>query len=503
MKPHHLSPGNVSKLMESFAAEYAKYFGRTGASLPLMKLLQSIHDAFDWASLLPGRVQISKTHLQAFQQVRNSLYHCLIGAGWPDPVQFPWVERTWNPQKAERDQAEYFCMIKRMKKQYQLAMSSGRWEMFCDLEAWEVSPVCIDSSILKWLPQFQRQLGLFHKQQTAVWQCFSVVSSFLHGAHKTFAVEPASLRKVGHSKAQRGLALKRGLFQGQVGSFASVRASALPQSGISGKLVRVTRLSTCINTSKVAAFLDLNKHLLQPREEDKTRRNPGGHCWHAVFVHHCSRCCVGPDASLERWFSLIHMIWDSGSNLSPDRVVSRLFLRDAHVSCSGGARDEALIQSISHVLFNSLKKRPGLTRCTQNKRRRLGLNPAASYKTEAMATEADRDATTSGRTKSLADADFENHFEYHAGDLQDQKLTWKKIHRPSNLDTGARQALQAASGAGNLADGGPMQALPYLAEDIRTLRKHRPPSNLQEKMNAWLHTEAAAAWQEKRACLWE
>ena len=467
------------------------------------KLFAGIAECFDWQHFLAEQKAVERRHLNAFKTVRDRLMPCLESAGWPDPEDFPWLERTWKPRLVERDEAEYFCMVKRLKQEYQLSLSSGRWAMFNELVAWEVVPVSLCSLVHKWFDQFQRQSTLFKHCKNSAAQVFSVVSAFLVG-ETSFRVKPSSLRKTGHSSTQRGRALQRGAFNGQAGSFGSIMAQSKPDF-FWGKQVRVIGPILRPNAAKVAAFLDSDRKLLLPRVEAQTRRNAKGHCWHAVFVHHCSRCCVGPDAALERWFSLIHMVWDSATNLSPDRIVNRLLLKDAGISCVGGQRDEMFVATISNILMTSLKKRPLLTRQGRAKRRRLGVPADRSFRTEALPAEADKKAVASGRQKTLEEAECLEHFEYVARgphSLSKQRAAWQQSHKPAVLDPGSRDALEKASGRGTLANRGALQALPVLAEDVRTARKHRAPSDLQQKMNAWLQSDASSSWHQKRAALW-
>ena len=488
--------------MELLKAEYEKYFGLKGSSAFAQKLFKSMTECFDWRFFLEQQNQVQKSHLQSFQNVVDSLQTCLEKAGWPDPVQFPWLERTWRPKCKERDQAEYFCLIKRLKKEYRKSLADGNFNVFNDLVAYEVTPVSLSNFFLPWVDQLMAQSHILRSQPVAAVQSFSVVSAFLVG-EKPFLLQPDSLRKTGHSGSRRGQALQRGQFRGGLGSFGSVRASASPGL-LWGKQVRVKSRILQVNPAKVARFLDCNRELLLPRREDITKRNAQGHCWHAVFVHHCARCCCGPDAALERWFSIIHLVFDSGTKLAPDRVVNRLMLKEAGVSCTGGERDEHLISSLVQIFMQTLKKRPRLSRTGVAKRRRLGEKLDGSFATQGLALAANEQAAASGRDQAFREVDCPEQFEYHATDLPQQRKEWRQNHKPSLLDPGARNALQAAAGGREeLSATTSLRALPFQVEDITSVRKHRAPSDLQEKMNQWLQSEASSSWHDKRAALWE
>ena len=54
----------------------------------------------------------------------------------------------------------------------------------------------------------------------------------------------------------------------------------------------------------------------------------GAHCWHAVRVY--MRCRLrAPESVVERWGSLMHMLWDSVGGWQPHRIVSLLFMRQS------------------------------------------------------------------------------------------------------------------------------------------------------------------------------
>ena len=186
--------GNATRFLELLKAEYEKYFGLTGSSAFAQKLFKSMTECFDWRFFLEQQNQVQKSHLQSFQKVVDSLQTCLEKAGWPDPVQFPWLERTWRPKCKERDQAEYFCLIKRLKKEYGKSLADGNFNVFNDLVAYEVTPVSLSNCFLLWVDQLMAQSHILRSQPVAAAQSFSVVSAFLVG-EKSFLLQPDSLKK--------------------------------------------------------------------------------------------------------------------------------------------------------------------------------------------------------------------------------------------------------------------------------------------------------------------
>ena len=145
------------------------------------------------------------------------------------------------------------------------------------------------------------------------------------------------------------------------GSFAAIRRGGKGQSSeLFGKVVRVTKEHKVANSAAISSALDLDRSLNMPRSCDKTRFNPEGHCWHMVLLHHHCRCMTVCDSVNERYFSMIHHIFDEDSTLPPHRIAQRLQLREAGVSCVGGLRDEALVLQLSEILTSPtlFKKNP-------------------------------------------------------------------------------------------------------------------------------------------------
>ena len=52
----------------------------------------------------------------------------------------------------------------------------------------------------------------------------------------------------------------------------------------------------------------------------------------------------------------MHMLWRSVNNLGPAPLVDRVLLKQAHVSCTGNARDEGIIDEIAQTLYTTSSK---------------------------------------------------------------------------------------------------------------------------------------------------
>ena len=49
----------------------------------------------------------------------------------------------------------------------------------------------------------------------------------------------------------------------------------------------------------------------------------------------------------------MHTLWRSVNNLGPAPLVDRVLLKQAHVSCTGNARDEGIIDEIAQTLYKT------------------------------------------------------------------------------------------------------------------------------------------------------
>ena len=76
--------------------------------------------------------------------------------------------------------------------------------------------------------------------------------------------------------------------------------------------------------------------------------------WHAVRVHHRGRVLFAPESACERMGSFMHTIWNGQGAMAPGPLIDRVLLKQAHVACTGAARDEAMIQEIADALAISV-----------------------------------------------------------------------------------------------------------------------------------------------------
>ena len=415
---------------------------------------------------------------------------------FPDPQQFPYVQRTFELNR--QIGVQYFRMVKRLQARW--ATEAGR-EAWSTIKGYNVVQV-YDMGGHTAATMKQKWLQLGARKQISI-LLTSVITSFLNDAQRPFFVSKTSLRRMGFASAARGARLDASIFRGREGSFASVKIPAGQKvtsvSSIYGKVVRVSSVDRVLSETSVSASLETDKSLNEPREADKSKRLPLGHVWHAVSVHHRARCSVICDAANERYFSMIHMIFDADTSLTPHRVANRLLLREAGVQCLGSVRDEALVHEVSVILQDQLHKNP-----LRRKRSSVTVSDTSGisstdvpFKVSKMLRESE--ARVGGRHSALRDntdgaIPLSELLQFQG---PSEMAAEKQIHQPKQLDTVSAQMLQSTM-VWREDKGWFIPALPIFVEDKRTVSKQRAPSTVRAKLKDWLSSSDGQEWLRGR-----
>ena len=296
-------------------------------------------------------------------------------------------------------------------------------------------------------------------------------------AARPFEVSPSSLVKVG----ARGRAGKRRSaqkredqkFRGSTGSFATLlwtrsskEESLHPQRIVKDQrfqecafLVRIVALDCQFDESRLASSLLADKAFVFPDVE-------GAHCWHAVRVY--MRCRLkAPESVVERWGSLMHVLWDSIGGWQPHRIASRLFMRQSQFLDK---------PSLKKLLANEIARK-----LLHND----AMNPyhLARYAWEEDSEEEESDASdvrvlrTSLRESSIS------------------KEQLRQIACPIGLLPAARDAISRAVRLSSTH--GALAALPVHNKDD----SKATPSVRTGKMARWMASEEALAWRIDRKAL--
>ena len=305
-----------------------------------------------------------------------------------------------------------------------------------------------------------------------------LIYGYLEGCPKAFYVKAESLRKLGFASAARGARKQASHYRG--GHWAAIKTNTKLKAIASfyGKMVRVVGVHTRVHLANVSASLDLEPHLNAPLQSDRTMRNPGGHVWHAAMIHHRCKMLTICDSACERYFSLLHSIFDEDRSLAPHRMANRLLLREASVSCLGGARDEALIDQLAEILMNQFGKKP-LKRDSDGK--------SSSCKMQELTAQ----SNTKAQNKQLSlfgNANLGSYFQGMGPDALSAVEDLAKKHAPATLDPDSSERARRAR----------QDALPRFVVDQRTARKALAPSTMQEKLNQWLQSNDGEGWLHSR-----
>ena len=247
----------MQNLLQSQGKHYRDYWGPVGVSTHMQAIRRAMATAWDWECLL--QKPPTKKHDQAFLKLVQLFKPALEKTEWPDPVQFPYVQRVWPEEDEWRFQ--YFALMHSVRDAsnrlpYKEAWfplegykaGPGRseekerlnsespisilWQGLltkpatftvnlnpdeCQLQArccnWtpaQVRGVILDTVVAPaLLPKFK--VSAASKQAAEV--LTHCVVCFLTGG-QTFLVRPEMLRKVGFSSAARGMRRVQGSFAG-------------------------------------------------------------------------------------------------------------------------------------------------------------------------------------------------------------------------------------------------------------------------------------------------
>jgi hypothetical protein len=446
--------------LEQLLKDYGDYLGRVGSTNFMQQVVRDCSTCFDWDYFLEQQGRFQDCHRDAFMRLFQSLLPQLRQITWPDPEDFPYVERQWFPQ-SKRVGVEFFYLVRRLQKEYP---NRPDWK---EIIGYHVEPVVI--------PAAGRASGLIKFFPSTV---VSLIFGYLEGFPKAFYVKAESLRKLGFASAARGARKQASHYRGGYWAAIKTNPKLKVTASFYGKMVRVVGVHTRVHLANVSASLDLEPQLNAPLQSERTMRNPGGHVWHAAMIHHRCKMLTICDSACERYFSLLHSIFDEDRSLAPHRMANRLLLREASVSCLGGARDEALIDQLAEILMSQFGKKP-LKRHSDGK--------SVSWKMQELAAQSNVKAQNK-QLSLFGDANLGSYFQGMGPDALSAVQDLAKKHAPATLDPDSSERAKRAR----------QDALPLFVEDQRTTRKARAPSTMQEKLNQWLQSNDGEGWLQSR-----
>ena len=181
---------------------------------------------------------------------------------WPDPEQFPYVDRLWKHDSKLLD-IQYWRLMQRLQKFYKTMKGKQQWG---SVKGYSVIPVCVqEGRVAAALRKKLKQCGA--DQLTASVLCGLMSAFLVRGEEKPFFLSAAAVARLGYANAKRGMRLRTSQFRGQIGSVGSVRCSRA-MSSLSGKVVRVVSVKWQLQENRVLVSLEMDQQWNVPREED-------------------------------------------------------------------------------------------------------------------------------------------------------------------------------------------------------------------------------------------
>ena len=175
----------------------------------------------------------------------------------------------------------------------------------------------------------------------------------------------------------------------------------------------------------------------------------------------------------------MHMLWRSVNNLGPAPLVDRVLLKQAHVSCTGNARDEKLIDEIAHIVYRV----SGASRTDRLKRK--------------VAT-SQQLLKVSGREYAHAD------FALPAAAARNPRARLRDARRerfrqsiPDALPPEIALAMEQACRPSQH-----VRPLPVNVDHLHARQRRAADSVIHTCLAGWLASEDGVAWQQERASLY-
>eukprot|EP00930_Biecheleria_cincta_P072868 TRINITY_DN6020_c0_g1_i1.p1 TRINITY_DN6020_c0_g1~~TRINITY_DN6020_c0_g1_i1.p1 ORF type:complete len:1338 (-),score=151.28 TRINITY_DN6020_c0_g1_i1:155-4168(-) len=460
--------------LRSEMEEYCK--GDVGTNASMKRVLLAVRCALDWSHLLFSPPELR--HVKSFIDLTRELAPTLRQTQWPPREEFPHIQHSWPQARELAEQYRLLCF--RLRKMVQEEDPLARdWYVTQSFEVETVSHEAIRFLTLRALriDCIARRGRKSSSAHTLPEIAVLIILEFVGrppGRRTTFQSKPADLCRVGFGRLfrkARGNNRKAMVLQGRCGEYASVCGTAL-----SGKWVLIIACNRIVNSSKVAASIELLPGLATDLDN-----NSRSHPWHAARVLSRARHLRAVETVNEKWGSSLHSLYDDVAGHSPARLVSRLVIREAGLAGAGGKTEEMFLRELAFILVHVQNIRPLHSR----KRRRDG-NTSFAVEAEAGAHD------LRGFSLLLADAPGLRLQPAQSFREDPQAL----LHAPRKLPFSLSEAIR--KNFHTHLDGRSVQsALPLFAGD-----KKAPNSTTCERLQKFLHSDEGLKWRRERAALW-
>ena len=456
--------------------------GPVGSEPSMQALFEAMRICWDWEWLTKNAPD--SRHVRAVVDMWELLQGCLQHTLWPSPETHPWVEHVWPT--VPNLLCQYMVLCRRIRGRVRGGgLDHDTW---FPVEKYGVQSVTGGQMHLRLLRQMfkpvlrrNKKIGLtLQAQQCHVMRPIGMILCFVETpvlAIARFKVLPSELRPLGWGRFRLSQYRPDHRKIADQQCFPVGDLCSLGKGRMRGRWVQVCEEHRQFSREALAAALDL----------DPSFNRPGpalDHCWHIVRVHHRTRQMRGVEACSERWGSLMHMLWDDVAASGPDRIATRLLLRESGLACVGAPQDESFLRSLAVILVETQGK-------TSMLKRKLA-DPLHEQSQQEI-----RGSEQSGLVWSCH-VDFATIPGCRFSWMPD--LAWRHKHAPIQLPEKMRQAVLrgAREDAYNVEY---RKALPMFVEDARTLAKDRAGSVLRQRMHDFLSSDLGREWRAERAAL--
>ena len=470
--------------LKRFVARMIYYFtatllGTRGSSEMKRDIDTTSGVCWDWKFLT--RCNPEPRHYKAFFELTALLRPSLRQTEWPNSPKFNFLHQRW-PDKKDKNglMQQYRTLCHRVRNASRLRVRFKSWWKVVEVT---VCPVIKGGSCATLRALSQQGPPEFHRISLELRSClFSLIGAYLGGSPYDsgyFKTKTSTLAAPGCGKTLSKARANRGAqqFSRSAGCFASMSVGSFK-----GKLVLVLAEHRELDEAALVSSLFGETDFALPFAEAGAAQihvHPlavsGDHCWHALRTYMRSRI-KAPESVVERWGSLLHMLWDDVCGWQPHRLVTRLFLR-----ASPSIRDDAILDRIVNAIASHLyyveKLRPFRTPRLEREKKKAELEVSSD----------------SGESSSDGALLRQNLRE----DGGRSREWWKHHSCPNTLLPAAQRAVELAvkmPGAGRSRPG--KRALAELP-----LFSGEKPQTKSVKLAArekWLHSASAGNWQAER-----
>ena len=161
------------------------------------------------------------------------------------------------------------------------------------------------------------------------------------------------------------------------------------------------------------------------------------------------------------------------------------------MQCVGAARDEFLVEQVTRILHDDLRKSILIQKRQARNRAAAGQETNSSFKMHQLLVQSEKDIELSGRAGWRGIADAEGRLlEIDPAVLELERRAWASAHCPTKLDTRTEDAVRSS-----------LSGTILKAPPIFVGHKSGAESSVAQKLQQWLHSEDGRWWQQSRSAL--